>query len=111
MFNKLNKSLRSVLSLPRLAKQAIAIITDTSLCIITLWIALFLRLDNYQFSNLGESLRLASLVSVLVAIPIFWIMGLYRSMFRYSSSNVMASVFLNFGLWTFIFFNNFNFWH
>ncbi len=95
MFNKLNKSLRSVLSLPRLAKQAIAIITDTSLCIITLWIALFLRLDNYQFSNLGESLRLASLVSVLVAIPIFWIMGLYRSMFRYSSSNVMASVFFS----------------
>ena len=95
MFNKLNKSLRSVLSLPRLAKQASAIITDTSLCIITLWIALFLRLDNYQFSNLGESLRLASLVSVLVAIPIFWIMGLYRSMFRYSSSNVMASVFFS----------------
>ncbi len=92
MLYTLNKSLRSVLSLPRFAKQAIAIITDISLCIITLWIALFLRLDSYQFSTLDQSLRWASLVSVLIAIPIFWIMGLYRSIFRYSSSNVMASV-------------------
>ena len=92
MIKNLHRSLRSVLSLPRFAKQTIAIVTDISLCIITLWIALFLRLDSYQFANLNDSLKWASVISVLIAIPLFWLMGMYRYMFRYSGISVIGSV-------------------
>ena len=92
MIKNLQRSLRSVLSLPRFAKQTIAIITEISLCVITLWIALFLRLDTYQFANLNDSLKWASIISVVIAIPLFWLMGMYRYMFRYSGVSVIGSV-------------------
>ena len=92
MLRAIHKHSKAVLALPRSAKRSVAIITDASLCIIALWIALFLRLDDYQFSVLKDGLKEASAASVIIAIPVFWLMGLYRTMFRYSSSSVFVSV-------------------
>jgi FlaA1/EpsC-like NDP-sugar epimerase len=92
MISSIHKHAKSVLSLPRFAKRTIVIITDVSLCIVALWIALLLRLDNYQFSILEDNLKHTSLISIIIAIPVFWLMGLYRTMFRYSSLSVLVSV-------------------
>ena len=92
MIRFIHKHSKSVLLLPRFAKRSVAIITDASLCVIALWIALFLRLDDYQFSILKDGLKWASAASVIIALPVFWLMGLYKTMFRYSSSSVTVSV-------------------
>jgi len=92
MLKFIHKHSKSLLLLPRYVKRSIAIITDVSLCVIALWIALFLRLDDYQFSILKDGVKWASAVSVIIALPVFWLMGLYKTMLRYSSSSVSVSV-------------------
>ena len=92
MLKFIHKYSKSLLLLPRYTKRIVAIITDVSLCIIALWIALFLRLDDYQLSILKGGLKWASAISVIIALPIFWLMGLYKTMFRYSSSSLYYSV-------------------
>jgi FlaA1/EpsC-like NDP-sugar epimerase len=80
----------SVLDLPRSAKQMIAMISDMSLCIICVVAAYYLRLD--QFVPLKGPVVTAAWVAVVLAIPIFWLSGLYRTIFRYSGSSIVFSV-------------------
>ena len=80
----------SVLDLPRPAKQMIAILCDMSLCVICVTGAFYLRLE--QFVPFQGPVITAALVSVILAIPIFWLSGLYRTIFRYSGSSILFSV-------------------
>ena len=80
----------SILDLPRSAKQVIAMISDTSLCAICVMAAFYLRLE--QFVPLQGPVITAAWVSVVLAIPIFWLSGLYRTIFRYSGSSIILSV-------------------
>ena len=80
----------SILSLPRYSKQIIAIITDASLCILCTWLAFFLRLEELiVFNNLNLNV---ALLSVFFAIPIFWLFGLYRTIFRYAGLSIIFTV-------------------
>ena len=78
------------LSLHRYTKRSIAITTDAILCILCTWLAFAIR-SNYWISlkpeieilTLFEDLNIYStLISVMIAIPIFWLFGLYRTIFR-----------------------------
>ena len=80
----------SVLDLPRLAKKAIAVLSDISLCIICVVIAFYLRLE--EFIPLKGPVITAAWASIVLAIPIFWLSGLYRTIFRYSGSSIIFSV-------------------
>lgn len=80
----------SILNLPRFAKQIIAILCDLSLCLICLVGAFYLRLD--QFVPLEGPVITAGWFSVCLALPIFWLTGLYRTIFRYSGLSIMFSV-------------------
>ena len=73
----------SILDLPRLAKQTIAMLVDISLCVICVVGAFSLRLE--QFVPLKGPLILAAWTGVFLAIPIFWLSGLYRTIFRGTS--------------------------
>jgi FlaA1/EpsC-like NDP-sugar epimerase len=73
IFNKL-------INLPRYAKRIVAIIIDIGLCIICTWFAFYLRLE--QFIEIDDVTILAVIISITLALPIFWIMGLYKAMFR-----------------------------
>jgi FlaA1/EpsC-like NDP-sugar epimerase len=79
-----------VLSLPRLAKRIIALCVDTSFCILAVWLAYYLRLG--EFRTLAGSLMVPVLASVLLAIPIFIVSGLYRAIFRYTGMPAMIAV-------------------
>jgi FlaA1/EpsC-like NDP-sugar epimerase len=81
---------KSILNLPRFAKNSIVIIFDFSLCVLCTWIAFYLRLD--QFIIIKEVFLQASLLSVCLALPTFWLVGLYRTIFRYSGLTIMFSV-------------------
>ena len=86
----------SVLALPRMAKRAVALIVDLSLCVLTVWFAFYLRLDEFiSFTAEGPwrfGINLSAAAAVLIAFPIFVASGLYRAIFRYSGLPALATV-------------------
>ena len=80
----------SILSLPRFAKQSVAVLCDLSLCFICVVAAFYLRLD--QLVPLKGPVLTAVWVSMLLSIPVFWLTGLYRTIFRYSGLSIIFSV-------------------
>ena len=90
MLVKIHAAAKSILNLPRFAKKTVAIIVDLSLCILCTWLAFYLRLD--QFVLIQGVVLTAVIVSVALALPVFWLVGLYRTIFRYSGLSIMFSV-------------------
>jgi len=105
MVEEIHQSLNQLLNLPRYVKKLIVIILDICLCFISLWLALLLRLDSYQFSLIDTGIYFAAIVSVFSAIPIFWLMGLYRTMFRFSGTNLTISIFFPILIYTLVYFS------
>jgi FlaA1/EpsC-like NDP-sugar epimerase len=70
------------LSLPRRAKQALALALDVSLCLLALKLAILLRLDNPYLPI--DLFAIPAILSVAIAAPIFVLFGLYNGVFRYS---------------------------
>lgn len=79
-----------LLALPRSAKRTIAVIVDISLCVLSVWLAYFLRLG--EFTAMSGNALWAIAASVFFAIPIFIISGLYRAIFRYSGWPALLTV-------------------
>jgi len=93
----------SILSLHRYSKRSIAIITDIGLCVLCTWLAFTLRLEElilFKDFNIYPAL-----ISIFIAIPTFWLFGLYRTIFRYTGLsiifNILASTF-TYGLFYFL---------
>ena len=83
MFNLKNLSI-NIINLPRYTKRIIAILIDIVLCVFCTWLAFFLRLE--EFVKINEVTTLAVEISILLAIPIFWLVGLYKTIFRFQGS-------------------------
>ncbi len=81
---------QNILSLHRYSKRSIAIVTDLALCILCTWLAFFLRLEELiVFKDFNFY---PALISVSMAIPIFWLFGLYRTIFRYTSLSIIFTI-------------------
>jgi FlaA1/EpsC-like NDP-sugar epimerase len=80
----------AALALPRPAKRAIAVMLDAALCALTVWIAFYLRLDDWVM--LRGLHWLAVIISIVLAIPIFVVSGLYRAIFRYSGAAALVTI-------------------
>ena len=68
-------------SLPRAAKVAILMVFDAAALVGVLWLGYQLRLGG-TFNPTTAQLWLMALAPV-VALPVFWVMGLYRAVIRY----------------------------
>lgn len=79
-----------ILALPRAAKRFVALSVDLCLCILSVWLAFYLRLG--EFVSLAGTALWAVVASVGVALPIFAITGLYRAIFRYSGWPALLAV-------------------
>ena len=82
----LHNWIQSLLSLPRLAKVSIVITLDALLCVIATWLSFYLRLGEwvpFLDSTIWKP-QIAALCSLFLALPLFFITGFYRSIFRYS---------------------------
>ena len=83
---------KNIINLPRYTKRIIAISIDIGLCIFCTWLAFFLRLE--EFVKINNVTTLAVEISILLAIPIFWLMGLYKTIFRFAGSSIIFTVFV-----------------
>ena len=83
---------KNIINLPRYTKRIIAILIDVGLCIVCSWLAFYLRLE--QFVKFDDVTTLAVEISVLLAIPIFWLMGLYKTIFRFAGSSIIFTIFV-----------------
>lgn len=85
-----------ILAMPRIAKRLVALVVDLSLCLVTVWLAYYLRLGEFiSFAGSSEWAQgaiWASVVSVGFALPIFVVSGLYRAIFRYSGWPALLAV-------------------
>ncbi len=92
----LQKMAFPVLGLPRLAKRVIVLGLDVALCLLSVWIAFYLRLGEFVSLTRSEpwstGLLYATLVSVAIAIPIFIVSGLYKAIFRYSGWPALLTI-------------------
>lgn len=79
-----------MLSLPRPIKRFVALLADFSFCILSTWLAYYLRLG--EFVSLSDVAVAAVIASVGIALPIFIVFGLYRAIFRYSGWPAMLAV-------------------
>ena len=79
-----------ILALPRAAKRFVALSVDLGLCVLTVWLALYLRLG--EFVALSGTALWAVGASVGIALPIFVVSGLYRAIFRYSGWPALLAV-------------------
>ena len=78
------------LKLPRSFKRLTVLSLDTFLCVLTVWLSFYLRLN--EFVALSGPVLLPVFVSIFIAIPIFIFSGLYRAIFRYSGLPAMAAM-------------------
>ena len=76
------KIIKKTLALPRNVKRAIVLLLDAFLCIASSWLAFCLRLE--EFVPITEPVLWAAGISILLALPIFTKLGLYRAIFRFN---------------------------
>ncbi len=90
----MNKSLFKlavpILALPRATKRFVALSVDLGLCVLTVWLAYYLRLG--EFVALSGTALWAVGASIGIALPIFIVSGLYRAIFRYSGWSALLAV-------------------
>ena len=65
-------------------------LVDVSMCVLTVWLAFYLRLG--EFIILTGNALIAVFMSVSIALPIFVVSGLYRAIFRYSGWPALLAV-------------------
>ncbi len=79
-----------VLELPRTTKRIVAVLVDMSLCVLTVWLAYYMRLG--EFVTLSGNALIATVVSMGLCLFVFTVFGLYRAIFRYSDWPALLAV-------------------
>lgn len=82
----LQKWFQYLLSRSRFSKKIIVFLLDASLCVFTAWLSFYLRLGEWvSFTDSAVwKPQIAALGSMVIGLPIFFISGFYKSIFRYS---------------------------
>jgi FlaA1/EpsC-like NDP-sugar epimerase len=92
--NLFNKDIsKQLFGLDRYTKKTIAIIADVILCVFAVWLAFYIRLE--EFIILKDINYTPVLLSVILAIPIFWVFGVYRTLFRYAGISILNTISLS----------------
>jgi len=71
-------------------KRLVALSVDASVCVLTVWLAFYLRLG--EFVTLVGPPMWAVLAALAFALPLFIVFGLYRAIFRFSGWPALMTV-------------------
>ena len=87
----IRKFLNIILHQPSYVKAWLAAIIDLNFCALSVWISYYLRLGNLV-SLFDKGLN-ALVMSILLSLPLFYILGLYKSILRFSGLNALIKVY------------------
>jgi FlaA1/EpsC-like NDP-sugar epimerase len=90
LMRRLSRFADQVLSLPRPFKRGLVLGVDACLCVLSVWLAFYLRMGF--FMPVAGAMVWPVLASFVLALPIFFMSGLYRAIFRYSGLHAMVAV-------------------
>lgn len=79
-----------LLRLSRATKRLVVLALDISLCVLTVFLAFYLRLG--EWITITPGFNIAIFLSLIIAVPIFIFFGLYRNIFRYSGWPALLTV-------------------
>ncbi|MGH8596706.1 MAG: polysaccharide biosynthesis protein, partial [Gammaproteobacteria bacterium] len=79
-----------VLGWPRWFKRVFALSVDTFLCAASVWISMYLRTGEWPTAGNWPFQPVAT--SILTALPIFIVSGLYRAIFRYGGQAAFMQI-------------------
>lgn len=79
-----------IIALPRPAKRLIVLAGDAFLCVLSVHIAYYLRTNNWP-PLFGPTIY-AAITAIMIALPIFIVLGLYRAIFRYAGVAAMRTI-------------------
>jgi FlaA1/EpsC-like NDP-sugar epimerase len=103
----LNRLTELVLRLPRFIKRSIVLLIDIGASVASVVLAFYLRLGEWILPypvQAEYSIALVIAVTVVLAIPIFIFLGLYREIFRYSGWSALLTLSKAMALYGVIFF-------
>jgi FlaA1/EpsC-like NDP-sugar epimerase len=90
MMRTLSRLAAPALALPRSVKRSMVLALDAAFCVLTVWLAFYLR--SGEWVSLAGPAIFAVAASVVLALPVFITSGLYRAIFRYSGLPAMVAV-------------------
>ena len=90
-----------ILALPRPIKRLLVLATDIALCVLTVWIAFYLRLDQWvrMYDDPFWRGDWAAAIAALIAIPLFITHGFYRVIFRHANLIALSMVLRAFAIY------------
>jgi len=94
-----------ILALPRIAKRLIVLSVDLGLCILTVWLAYYLRLGDFVLLTGNAAWAVGAAIGI--AVPTFTFSGLYRAIFRYSGWPALLAVARAIGIYGLLYFSIF----
>ena len=103
MLKIIDGSIQNLILLPRYIKRTAVIFFDLALCVLCTWLAFYLRLE--EIIPFNEASSTAAILSVFFSIPIFWIYGLYREIFRYTGLSIFFSISIAILVYTLVYFS------
>jgi FlaA1/EpsC-like NDP-sugar epimerase len=95
------RQIDSLLALPRSAKKLLAVMADSALCVLTVWLAICFRFESWV--SLSDYQWLAVLLSVVLAIPLLTSFGFYHTVIRYVGRQTITAALRAIGIYTVIF--------
>lgn len=87
---RVEQAITYVLEWPRELKRLMALALDCGLCLLSTWLAFYLRLG--ELVSLSGPGWPAAVLSPILAIPIFIRLGLYRAVFRYIGGKAFLAI-------------------
>ena len=84
------KFTKKIISFPRIIKKILAILVDASLCVFSVWLAFYLRTGLFIYFSEGPII--AIVLSIIIALPIFYLTGFYSIIFRYSGWSIFIPI-------------------
>lgn len=91
----------SLLALPRSAKKMLAVLADSALCVLTVWLAICLRFESWI--TLSGYHWLAVAMSIIIAIPLLTAFGFYHTVIRFVGRQTITAALRAIGMYAIIY--------
>ncbi len=85
-----NRIAERFLAIPRPAKRLIAVLLDAAICFFVTVLAFYLRLGEWV--PITGNRWISVIASIVLAIPLFIVSGLYRAIFRYADTAAIVAI-------------------